>query len=228
MNTETNPSLETIAQRIFVLREQKVLLDADLAALYGVDTRRLNEQVRRNRDRFPQDFIFELTREEYANLKSQIATSSLIANSAEPVSHGGRRKLPMAFTEHGAIMAATVLSSPRAVEVSVYVVRAFLKLRELVATHQGLAKRLDALEAKLEEKTESLAMQHETFSRNTRAQLRQVMQALRELMEPSPTPHRPIGFVHPQEAKKAKAQLSPAKAAKKTTLLASAKAARKK
>ena len=197
--------LEAITQRIFVLREQKVLLDADLAALYGVDTRRLNEQVRRNRDRFPQDFIFELTRDEYANLKSQFATSSLIADDAEPASHGGRRKLPMAFTEHGAIMAATVLSSPRAVEVSVFVVRAFLKLRELVATHQGLAKRLDALEAKLEEKTESLAMQHETFSRNTRAQLRQVMDALRELTLP-PEPHnRPIGFITPEDKSKPKA-----------------------
>ena len=198
-------ALETITQRIFVLREQKVLLDADLAALYGVDTRRLNEQVRRNRDRFPQDFIFELTRDEYANLKSQFATSSLIAGNDEPAGHGGRRKLPMAFTEHGAIMAATVLSSPRAVEVSVYVVRAFLKLRELVATHQGLAQRLDALEAKLEEKTESLAMQHDTFSRNTRNQLKQVMEALRELMVP-PEPHkRPIGFVTPQDTSKPKA-----------------------
>lgn len=198
-------ALETITQRIFVLRERKVLLDADLAALYGVDTRRLNEQVRRNRDRFPQDFIFELTRDEYNNLMSQFATSSLIAGNEELASHGGRRKLPMAFTEHGAIMAATVLSSPRAVEVSVYVVRAFLKLRELVATHQGLAKRLDALEARLEEKTESLAMQQDTFSRNTRAQLKQVMDALRELMMP-PEPHkRPIGFVTPEDKPKPKA-----------------------
>jgi hypothetical protein len=197
-------ALDAITQRIFILRDQKVLLDADLALLYGVDTRRLNEQVRRNRDRFPQDFIFELTQNEYANLKSQFATSSLIAENAGQPSHGGRRKLPMAFTEHGAIMAATVLSSPRAVEVSVYVVRAFLKLRELVATHQGLAKRLDALEAKLEEKTESLAMQHDTFSRNTRAQLRQVMDALRELTLPPETPKRPIGFVHSDEVSKPK------------------------
>jgi hypothetical protein len=205
MSTGTAPSLalEVITQRIFVLREQKVLLDADLAALYGVDTRRLNEQVRRNRARFPQDFIFELTTDEFANLKSQFATSSSIASN-----HGGRRKLPLAFTEHGAIMAATILSSPRAVEVSVYVVRAFLKLRELVATHQGLAKRLDALEAKLEEKTESLAMQHDTFSRNTRAQLKQVFDALRELMTPPelpPPPKRAIGFVPQDDKSKPKA-----------------------
>ena len=196
----TTPSLalEAITQRIFVLREQKVLLDADLAALYGVDTRRLNEQVRRNRARFPKDFIFELTTDEFTNLKSQFATSSSIAGNTKPANHGGRRKLPLAFTEHGAIMAATILSSPRAVEVSVYVVRAFLKLRELVATHQGLAKRLDALEAKLEEKTEALAMSHDTLSRNTRAQLKQVFDALRELMtppEPPPPPKRPMGFI---------------------------------
>ncbi len=166
------------------------------------NTRRLNEQVRRNRDRFPQDFIFELTQDEFANLKSQFATSSLIAGDAEPASHGGRRKLPMAFTEHGAIMAATVLSSPGAVEVSVYVVRAFLKLRELVAAHQDLSKRLDTLEAKLEEKTESLAMQHETFSSNTRAQLRQVMDALRELASPPEPSKRPIGFITPEDKPK--------------------------
>ena len=111
--------LEAITQRILVLREQKVLIDSDLAALYGVETRRLNEQVRRNKARFPQDFIFELTAKEFTNLKSQFATSSW----------GGRRKLPLAFTEHGAIMAANVLNTPRAVEVSVYVVRAFVKLR---------------------------------------------------------------------------------------------------
>lgn len=173
--------LEAITHHIVVLREQKVLLDSDLAALYGVETRRLNEQVRRNRARFPKDFIFELTSEEFANLKSQFATSSW----------GGRRKLPMAFTEHGAIMAATVLNSPRAVEVSVYVVRAFVRLRELATSHQDLAKRLD----ELEHKTEALAMSHETFSRNTRNQLKQVFEALRELMTPPDPPKRPIGFV---------------------------------
>ena len=117
MSTDLLP-LETITQRIVLLRGQKVLLDSDLAALYGVETRRLNEQVRRNVARFPADFIFEVNADEFANLKSHFATSSW----------GGRRKLPLAFTEHGAIMAATVLSSPRAVEVSVYVVRAFVKL----------------------------------------------------------------------------------------------------
>jgi ORF6N domain len=200
-------ALEAITQRIFVLRDQKVLLDADLAALYGVETRRLNEQVRRNRDRFPSDFIFELTQGEFDHLKSQIATSSLIAPG-----HGGRRKLPLAFTEHGAIMAATVLSSARAVEVSVFVVRAFLKMRELVASHQGLSERLDALEAKLEDKTESLAMQHDTFSRNTKAQLRSVFATLRELMTPPAQPDMPvppkrsIGFITPEDQPQPKAR----------------------
>jgi hypothetical protein len=155
--------LEAITHRIVVLREQKVLLDADLAALYGVETRRLNEQVRRNAQRFPLDFMFELNADEFANLKSQFATSSW----------GGRRKLPLAFTEHGAIMAASVLSSQRAVEESVYVVRAFVRLRELAATHGDLAKRLDDLE----QKTEALAMNQDTFSRNTRNQLKQVFDA---------------------------------------------------
>ena len=185
MSTALVLPLEAITQRIVVLREQKVLIDADLAALYGVETRRLNEQVRRNRGRFPEDFIFELSPEEFAHLKSQSATSSW----------GGRRKLPLAFTEHGAIMAATVLNTPRAVEVSVYVVRAFVKLRELVGSHRELARRLDDLE----QKTEALAMSHDTFSRNTRNQLKQVFDALRELMTPPETPKRPIGFVTPED-----------------------------
>jgi hypothetical protein len=185
--------LEAITQRILVIREQKVLLDSDLAAMYGVDTRRLNEQVRRNRARFPPDFIFELTLEEFANLKSQIATSSW----------GGRRKVPLAFTEHGAIMAATVLNSPRAVEVSVYVVRAFIRLRELASSHHELSKRLD----ELEQKTEALALKQDAFSHNTRNQLKQVFDALRDLMTPPEPPKRPIGFVTPEDkGKKARAR----------------------
>ena len=180
-------AIEAIASRILILRGQRTNLDADLAALYGVQTRRLNEQVRRNTERFPEDFVFQVTPAEFANLKSQFATSSW----------GGRRKRPLAFTEHGAIMAAMVLASPRAVEVSVYVVRAFVRLREAALQHKDLAKRLDSLE----EKTESLAMQHDTFSRNTRTQLRQVFEALRELTVPPEPAKRPIGFVTPEEKK---------------------------
>lgn len=179
-----------IAQAIVVVRGQKVLLDEDLAALYGVETRRLNEQARRNLERFPADFMFRLDDTEYAASISQFATSK--------PGRGGRRKLPLAFTEHGAIMAATVLNSPRAVEVSVYVVRAFVRLREALASNQELAAKLDALE----QKTELLSLQHETFSHNTRVQLKQVFEALRQLMvPPAESPKRPIGFVAPQETK---------------------------
>src|SRR3989338_4242679 len=111
-------AVDAIAGRIVTLRGQRVIVDADLAALYGVPTKRLNEQVRRNAERFPGDFMFQLAPEEWEALRSQFATSN------EPT-RGGRRYSPFVFTEHGAIMAATVLNSPRAVEVSIYVVRAF-------------------------------------------------------------------------------------------------------
>lgn len=189
--------LETITQRIVLLRGQKVILDSDLAALYGVETRRLNEQVRRNPGRFPADFIFEVTTDEFANLKSHFATSSW----------GGRRKLPLAFTEHGAIMAATVLNSQRAAEVSVYVVRAFVQLREVLASHRDLAQKLE----ELEQSTEALSLRHDTFAHNTRVQLKQVFDAIRELMEPAETvKKRPIGFVT-QEEKPAKPKAIKAK-----------------
>lgn len=174
--------LETITQHILVLRGQKVLLDSDLAALYGVETRRLNEQVRRNLERFPEDFIFEVNAEEMTNLKSHFATSSW----------GGRRKLPLAFTEHGAIMAATVLKSPRAVEVAVYVVRAFIRLRELVISNKELAQRLDELESK----ADLIEVKHDNFEHNTRVQLKQVFEAIRELSAPPEAPKkRAIGFI---------------------------------
>ena len=131
--------VEDITRAILVLRGRRVLLDAELAMLYGVTTRRLNEQVRRNRKRFPDDFLFELTTEEFANLKSRFATSSW----------GGRRKRPLAFTEHGAIQAATILNSPRAVEMSVFVVRAFVNLREVLSTNRELARRFEQLESRL-------------------------------------------------------------------------------
>lgn len=165
--------VEQITQSILVLRGQKVLLDAELAALYGVTTRRLNEQVRRNRRRFPEDFLFELTAAEFANLKSHFATSSW----------GGRRKLPLAFTEHGAIQAATILNSPRAVEMSVYVVRAFVKLRDLLASNKVLARRLDELEARIEKKLTT----HDQA-------IAAILSAIRQLMHPPTPKRRPIGF----------------------------------
>ena len=190
MSTDLLP-LEAITQRIILLRNQKVLLDADLATLYGVETKRLNEQVRRNAERFPPDFMFQLTEGEFAALRSHFATSN-----EKPAGRGGRRYQPFVFTEHGAIMAAMVLNSPRATEVSVYVVRAFVKLREVLASHRDLAQKLE----ELEQKAEALAMRHDAFARNTRMQLKQVFEVIQELMEPpEPAKKRPIGFVTTEE-----------------------------
>ena len=160
------------------------VLDADLAALFGVPTKRFNAAVRRNLARFPADFMFPLTNQDVAALRSQIATLK--------TGRGQHRKyLPHVFTEHGAIMAAMVLNSPHAVEVSVYVVRAFVRLREAAVLHKDLVDQLTTLE----EKTEALSMSHDMFGRNTRNQLRQVFDALRELTMPLDPPKRPIGFV---------------------------------
>ena len=181
---------EAITLRIATVRGQRVIVDADLAALYGVETKRFNEAVKRNLAKFPADFMFTLTAEEFGALRSQFATS----NDQAP-GRGGRRYAPRVFTEHGALMAATILNSPRAVEISIYVVRAFVRLRELATSHGELAKRLD----ELEQKTEALATSHETFSRTTREQLKQVFDALRALMAPPDPPKRPIGFVNPED-----------------------------
>ena len=132
--------LALIEQRIYTIRGVRVILDSDLAALYGVPTKRLNEQYRRNRKRFPEDFAFQLTAKEANSLRSQFATSS---------SHGGRRYRPYAFTEHGALMAANILNSARAVQMSIFVVRAFAKMREALRGTPELARRLAALEKKL-------------------------------------------------------------------------------
>jgi phage regulator Rha-like protein len=154
-------AVDSISLSIATLRSQRVILDSDLASLYGVETKRLNEQIKRNAARFPSDFMFQLTPEESDSLRSQIAT---LNTDSKPGRGQHRKYQPYVFTEHGAIMAAMVLNSPRAVEVSVYVVRAFTRLRQAAAIHEDLAKRLTDLEMK----TESLDMQHDTFSRNTR------------------------------------------------------------
>jgi hypothetical protein len=179
------PTPDVIGARIVLLRGEKVLLDSDLAALYGVTTKRLNEQVRRNRNRFPPDFCFSLTYQELGVLRSQNATSKTRPG------RGGRRYAPKAFTEHGALMAANVLSSHRAIEVSLFVVRAFIRLRQTLATHAELAKKLD----ELEKKTESLALKHDALATNTRSQFREVIEALRRLMSAPEPNRRPIGFV---------------------------------
>ena len=177
-----------IQSRILALREQRVMLDADLAQLYGVETRVLVQAVKRNLARFPADFMFQLSPQEWAALRSQ----SVISNTE---GRGGRRTAPYAFTEQGVAMLSTVLGSPRAIAVNIEIMRTFVRVRALAATHGDLAKRL----AELEDKTEALAMNHDTFSRNTRAQLKQVFDALRELMAPPDPPKRPIGFINPED-----------------------------
>jgi len=168
-----------IEHGIVVLRRQRVILDRDLAALYGVTTKRLNEQVRRNAARFPEDFMFRLSAEEAAALRSQFATSKTSTRDGR----GGTRYRPFAFTEHGAIQAANVLNSSRAVEMGVHVVRAFVRLRELLGSNQELARRLDQLEAGIEKK---LASHDEAIAA--------ILSAIRELMK-SPVPkRRGIGF----------------------------------
>ncbi len=162
---------ERIERLIYLIRGQRVILSSDLAMLYGVVTWRLHEQVKRNQARFPDDFVFQLTSEENQALTSQIARSKL--------GRGGRRTLPYAFTEHGAIMAAMVLNSPSAVEMSVQVVRAFVRLREMLATNKALADKLAELERKVASHDEHI---------------QSLFEAIRQLMAPSePRPKR-IGF----------------------------------
>lgn len=172
-----------IGSRILTLREQRVMLDSDLAELYGVETKVLVQAVKRNLDRFPADFMFQLSTEEFAILRSQSVTSSS--------GHGGRRTAPYAFTEQGVAMLSSVLGSPRAIAVNIEIMRTFVQVRTLANTHGDLAKRL----SELEEATEALSMAHDSFSRNTRSQLKQVFEALRELMTPPDPPKRSIGFV---------------------------------
>ena len=164
-----------VESRILVLRQQKVILDRDLAELYGVPVKRLNEQVKRNRERFPDDFMFQLTKTEETDLKSEPGSKP---------GRGGRRYAPYAFTEHGAIMAATVLNSERAVEMSVFVVRAFVRLREMMSANQQLASKIDELEQRLDT--------HD-------ASIQELIEAIRELMAPEPATGRRIGFALPEK-----------------------------
>ena len=176
-----------IGSRILTLREQRVILDADLAELYGVATKVLVQAVKRNLARFPEDFMFQLSAKEFAALRSQTVTSS--------AGHGGRRTAPYAFTEQGVAMLSSVIGSTRAIAVNIEIMRTFVRVRALAANHGELAKRL----SELEDKTEALAINHDTFSRYTRNQLEQVFDALRELMTPPDPPKRPIGFVTPED-----------------------------
>jgi hypothetical protein len=160
---------ERIERSILLIRGHKVILDSDLAGLYGVTTKRLNEQVRRNLSRFPEDFMFQLTESETDLLRSQFATSKK--------GRGGRRYPPYVFTEQGVAMLSSVLNSERAIKVNIEIMRAFVHLRRMLASHADLARKLEALEKKYD------------------AQFKVVFEAIRELMKPPETKRRPIGFL---------------------------------
>jgi hypothetical protein len=175
-----NAKAVAVEARIRTIRGHRVLLDADLAVLYAVTTKRLNEAVRRNASRFPIDFMFQLSADEAAALRSQTANPNL--------GRGGRRYEPYAFTEHGVAMLATVLRSTQAIAVSVEIIRAFVRLRRVQKEHADLAARLDELESKYD------------------ANFRDVFDAIRALMQPPSTPRRPIGFRPPSNRPKARHQ----------------------
>ena len=178
----------TITKHILLIRNHKVLLDADLAELYGVETKVLVQAVKRNMDRFPADFMFQLDGDEWEALRSQSVTSN--------TGRGGRRYLPYAFTEQGVAMLSSVLGSAQAIAVNIEIMRAFVRLREVIASNKELALRLD----ELENKADLMELKHDTFAHNTRVQLKQVFDAIRELMEPMETvKKRSIGFVTPEE-----------------------------
>lgn len=164
--------VDSIESKIHIIRGKKVMIDSELATLYGATTKKFNQQIKRNLKRFPDDFMFKLTAKETANLRSQIVTSSL---------HGGRRYLPYVFTEHGALMAANIINSDFAAQVSVYVVRAFIKQREVLATHKDLAIKLGLLEQKIGKHD------HDILA---------IIKTLQTLIEPPPEtkPRRRIGF----------------------------------
>jgi len=160
---------QDIEQRIFTIQSQKIMLDKDLAGLYGVATKVLIQAIKRNIKRFPEDFMFQLTKKEFINLRSQIVTSSW----------GGRRYLPYAFTEHGILMLSTVLNSERAIQVNIAIMRTFVKLRQIFYTNKELAHKLNELERKTEK--------HD-------GEIKIIFEAIRQLMTPPEKPKRRIGF----------------------------------
>ncbi len=165
---------ETLISKIFIIRGKKVMIDTDLAELYGVPTKRLNEQVKRNIDRFPKDFMFQLTETEWKNLKSQNATSSW----------GGRRKIPYAFSEHGVLMLSSVLNSDRAIQVNIQIMRIYAKLREMLLTNKDILLKLEKLERK--------ALQYD-------GDIKLIFKYLKELLDTPTEPMRKIGFKHKKE-----------------------------
>ncbi len=178
--------LERVESRILFIRGEKVIVDSDLAELYGVTTKAFNQAIKRNIHRFPDDFMFQLTADEVDSMRSQIATTSPILWSQIVTSkerRGGRRYMPYVFTEHGALMAANILNSDRAVEASVQVVRAFVKLRQMLSSNADLSRKVEALERKYD------------------ANFKVVFNEIKKLMTPPPLPQNKIGFL-PTKKKK--------------------------
>jgi hypothetical protein len=176
-------SSERIEKSILLIRRQRVMLDSDLAELYGVPTKVLNQAVRRNQTRFPQDFMFQLTQQEFQSLRSQIVTSSFKSQIAiSSADWGGRRHPPYAFTEQGVAMLSSVLRSKRAVHANIEIMRAFVRIRQILASNTQLARRLDALEKKYD------------------AQFKVVFDAIRQLMAPPEPKKRKIGFLVEEKA----------------------------
>jgi hypothetical protein len=165
--------IEIIEQKILLIRGQKVMLDSVLATLYGVTTKRLNEQVRRNLRRFPADFMYQLSKEEFESLRSHFATSS---------SWGGRRTRPYVFTEQGIAMLSSILNSDRAIDANIQIMRTFVKLREMIASHKDLARKLEELEKKYE------------------GQFQIVFEAIRQLIAVEEKPKRKIGYIRERRA----------------------------
>lgn len=176
----TNRTSTNIDPKIRLIRGQRVVLDRELAELYGVTTYRLNEQVKRNKDRFPRDFMFQLTNEEVSNLRSQ--------NAISKTGRGGSRYLPYAFTEHGAVMAATVLNSKIAVEMSILIVRAFIRLREFINEHAELKRRLNQIENRIAK----------GFSDHEH-ELQELRMLIAQLEQPVELKKRKIGFFRDSE-----------------------------
>ncbi len=171
-------AIDEIEDKIYLIRGEKVMVDSDIAEIYGVTTKRLNEQVKRNVERFPEDFMFRLTDDEAESLRSQFATSNK--------GRGGRRYNPYVFTEHGSVMLASVLNSPTAIEASIQVVRAFVKMRSLLALHQELADRIEKLEKTTDKHNQNFVA---------------VSQLLKKILNDPKFLKRKIGFVEEKKRK---------------------------
>ncbi|OGC04717.1 DNA-binding protein [candidate division WOR-1 bacterium RIFOXYA12_FULL_43_27] len=175
--------IERIENKIYLIRGQKVMLDRDLAELYGVETKALNQAVKRNTSRFPDDFMFQLNKAEFKNLKFQFGTSNLRSQFVTS-KKGGRRYFPYVFTEQGIAMLSSVLKSERAVQVNIAIMRAFVRLRKIMATHKDLAQKVDQLENKFEKRL-----------KKNEVQIQQVFEAIRKLIEVESKPKGKFGFV---------------------------------